>query len=117
MERKLFTSTFWWEYGVTNRFQIGVNTPLISRTFEQKSTGLDDSETGMGDISLYSKYKIASETEWLPAVTVDGFLKLPTGDTSKGAGKSISLKGLGPGVHILNIYLEGGHTVRRKIML
>jgi phosphate transport system substrate-binding protein len=33
------------------------------------------------------------------------------------AGKSISLKGLGPGVHILNIYLEGGHTVRRKIML
>jgi len=84
MERKLFTSTFWWEYGVTNRFQVGVNTPLISRTFEQKSTGLDDSETGMGDISLYSKYKILSETEWLPAVTVDGFLKLPTGDTSKG---------------------------------
>ncbi len=33
------------------------------------------------------------------------------------AGKSVSLKGLAPGVHILNIDLENGQAVRRKIML
>jgi hypothetical protein len=86
MKRRQSTFVLWGEYGFTDRFQVGLSAPVIDRDFRDDDAGVDDSITGLGDISLYAKVKLLGETRARPALTLDGFLKMPTGDKDDGLG-------------------------------
>lgn len=53
---------------------------------EQTSGAGKDRESGVGDLELGAKLKIAAEKEWLPALAVAGSVKIPTADEDKGLG-------------------------------
>lgn len=86
MRRWQYTLNFWGEYGITDRTQIGLAMPFIDRRYRNDRIGLDDTSTGFGDLSFYAKTKVLTETEWLPAITLDGFWKIPSGDKDEGLG-------------------------------
>ncbi len=80
------TSVWWAEYGITDRFQVGVSLPFINRRYKNEASSINQSEYGIGDASLYAKYRLVNETRYLPAIAVDGFFKMPTGDKKRGLG-------------------------------
>ncbi len=84
LERQITTVSVWAEYGVTDRFQVGVNQPYVFRRVKDRGTGTSDAEDGLGDTSLYAKGKVLKETALLPGITLDGFLKLPVADEDRG---------------------------------
>lgn len=86
MRRWQYTALFWGEYGLTDRTQLGIAVPFIDRRYHNDRIGLDNASTGLGDLSLYGKTKVVTETQWLPALTLDGFLKVPSGDEDEGLG-------------------------------
>ncbi len=86
VDRRQSTFSFWAEQGLTDSFQVGVAFPFIYRTFENSDAGIDDTASGLGDILLYSKYRLHAESRFIPQISVDGFLKLPTGSESENLG-------------------------------
>lgn len=88
VSRWQWSNILWAEYGVTDGFQLGLNLPWIHREYKNTTSAapIDDCVDGMGDASLYGKYKVVKEAAYCPAVAIDGFLKMPTGDKNKGIG-------------------------------
>jgi hypothetical protein len=73
-------------YGITPRFGVQLNLPLISRTFRRVENGrlTAGDETGVGDLSLIGQalaYSSVSETSVF-RFSVLGGIKFPTGDAS-----------------------------------
>lgn len=86
VNRRQATAVLWGEIGITDRFQAGVSVPYVYRRFEDRADGIDETDSGISDGRLYAKYRVVAETRFVPAVAVDGFLKLPTGDEDEGLG-------------------------------
>ena len=84
LNRKQATYVAWAEYGVRNWMQLGVAMPYIMRETKDAATGADDKVNGLGDLNLYGKCRLLTENASRPALTVDGFVKVPTGDKDKG---------------------------------
>lgn len=86
VSRQQLTALLWGEIGITRQFQVGAAIPYINRRFEDRAAGIDDSVSGISDVKLYGKYQVLPESRLNPAIAVDGFLKLPTGDADEGLG-------------------------------
>ncbi len=81
-ERSQTVLTNWLEYGFTDRFQAGFALPYIMR--EETNIGLGREVSGWGDLLIYPKYRLFDETARRPQVSIDAFVKLPTGDEDDG---------------------------------
>lgn len=86
VERRQSTFVLWGEYGFTDRFLMGINAPIIHFDYRNDQAGIDDSTTGLGDMSLYAKGRLIEEDKYRPALAIEGFLKVPTGDKDKSLG-------------------------------
>lgn len=86
VHRRVLTSVLWGEIGITARFQVGVSIPYIYRDYKNPSLNIDTTDYGVGDARLYAKFRVVSESRFVPGVALDGFVKLPTGDEDKNLG-------------------------------
>lgn len=84
LKRRVSTTTLWIERGMTDRFQLGVCQPYSFWENSNHQTGIDTSENGPGDTTLYAKGKLVKETACMPTISLDGFLKLPVADKDRG---------------------------------
>lgn len=87
-----WTALATFQYGVTDRLQVGLDVPYIDQTVTlsiiQEAPGFDifeevrfeQSGNGIGDISLSGIYQIITETETRPAFTGAVVLTLPSGE-------------------------------------
>lgn len=85
--RKQVTNVLWAEYGVRSWMLLGVAAPIVWREAVNPAVSPSTATAaGLGDVSAYGKVQVLTESKWLPGVSVDGFLKLPTGAKAKGLG-------------------------------
>lgn len=68
-------------YGITDRIEVSTEIPYL---FHNPKEG--DDEDGIGDINIVGKFLMLSETDRLPAFTLKGVVKPPTGDEDRGLG-------------------------------
>ncbi len=88
----IFNTSFYGEYGVTDRFTVGINAPLLSRTYMNnlRSTATDEiivpgeAINTIGDIDLAFKYGLTKPGAKIP-ISATLTLGLPTGKTSGGS--------------------------------
>ena len=96
--------SFSFAYGLNDKFQLeGKLTPFLQVDFDDLSQvtrynsipfGLGN-EQGFGDIELGLKYNIVPESEDTPALSLRGFLKIPTADEKKALGSGALDAGVG----------------------
>ena len=82
----------------------------ISTTEKNKQT-----ESGLGDVTLASRYYLIDEQDWIPSVNLTGRIKFPTADEDKGLGTGEFDYGFGGELaksltRDLILYLDGGYT-------
>lgn len=82
--RDQVSSTVLAEFGVNPQAHIGISVPLTWRAIHDADAGTDEIVRGPGDVQLYGKYRLIDESEFLPAISTDVTLKLPTGNQEKG---------------------------------
>ena len=83
------TSNFTLNYGVTDRVELGINTPVL-RIVNSRESSIG-SPTGLGDTQLGVKVRVLNEREGsrLPAMSVVFYVELPTGSTRKQTGSGL----------------------------
>lgn len=92
----VFNTSFYGEYGITNRFTAIANVPLFSRNYMNNQLSRTTRETliegealnSIGDIDLGIKYGLTKQNARFP-VAVSLFLGLPTGSTNGGTQKNL----------------------------
>lgn len=96
LQRSLFpnlrqnTADFTLNYGVSERVEIGIETPLIALF---KGTGASPHTAfGLGDTSIEIKYNFRKERgkSWVPAMAVSFNVEFPTGDASRNLGSGLT---------------------------
>jgi len=88
----IFNTSFYGEYGITNRFTAVVNAPLLSRNYMNNLRSATTEEiiapgeaiNRFGDVDLTFKYGLNKQGSSIP-VALSLILGLPTGTTSAGA--------------------------------
>lgn len=80
------------------------------------ATGARKTESGLGDITLSGRVLVIHEEEYIPAISVNGRVKFPTADDSRGLGTGEFDEGFGIEVskgitNDLIGYLDGGFTI------
>jgi hypothetical protein len=82
-------STFTLNYGLTDRFELGVNAPFI-KIFNVRGSQLG-SPSGIGDVQFGVKMKLREEREEssFPAMAVVFYVEAPTGSTRKQIGSGL----------------------------
>lgn len=80
------TSIFTINYGLTERIEVGLNTPFI-KIFNARASS-SGSPSGVGDIQLGMKVKIREERDAssLPAMSIVFYVDAPTGSSNKQIG-------------------------------
>lgn len=88
--RRQNTADFELDYGLTDRVEIGIESPVLT-IFNSRGALLQNS-FGIGDTNLSLKYNFLRESAHskLPALTLALNLELPTGDTSRQLGSGLS---------------------------
>ncbi len=86
MRHRRTLTLLWSEYGITDRLQCGIALPFVVREYRDSAAGVHDHADGLGDMWAYAKYRALVETPSHPAVALDAWVKLPTGDEDKGLG-------------------------------
>lgn len=86
MHYRRTTLSLWGEYGLTNNWQFGIGLPYVHRDYKNEAANKHDVNNGLGDILLYTKYKVVSEDSVYPAISVDLWLKTSSGDKTEGLG-------------------------------
>ena len=83
------TTVFTLNYGLTDRIELGVNTPLI-KIFNDRFSRLGN-PGGMGDTQFGVKVRLVEEREGskLPATSVVFYVEAPTGSTRKQIGSGL----------------------------
>jgi hypothetical protein len=84
------TADFELDYGLFDRVEIGIESPLLT-IFNSPGT-IPKTASGIGDTNLSLKYNFLSEREnsRMPAMAVAFDLELPTGDTKRQLGSGLS---------------------------
>ncbi len=85
--------------------------PITTTTKRDKQT-----ESGLGDITLATRYYLIDEQDWIPSVNLTGRVKFPTADEDKGLGTGEFDYGFGGEAakaltRDLILYLDGGYTI------
>jgi Putative MetA-pathway of phenol degradation len=77
-------------YGLTSRFEVSVNAPLI--TISNSRIAEPGNLTGQGDTQLGFKFRLRDEREGsrVPALAVVFYVEAPTGSTRKGLGSGLT---------------------------
>lgn len=86
LSREQLSSVLWTEYGIRGWLQAGVAAPFIARSTANAATGVEDDVAGLGDVNLYGKCRVLTERAIRPALALETFVKLPTGDEDDGLG-------------------------------
>ncbi|HLN98252.1 MAG TPA: hypothetical protein VK208_07295 [Pyrinomonadaceae bacterium] len=88
--RKQNTADFELDYGLLDRVEIGVESPLL--TIINAAGTTPKTVTGLGDTNLSLKYNFLREREHsrLPALAIAFNLELPTGDTRRQLGSGLA---------------------------
>jgi hypothetical protein len=88
--RKQNTADFELDYGLFDRVEIGIESPLLT-IFNAPGT-IPKTASGIGDTNLSLKYNFLKEREnsRMPAMAVAFDLELPTGDTKRQLGSGLS---------------------------
>lgn len=83
------TAVFTVNYGVTDRIEVGVNSPFI-KIFNNQTSMLEN-QSGIGDTQFGVKIRVHDEREGskLPAAAVVFYVEAPTGNTSKQLGSGL----------------------------
>lgn len=81
-ERKDFQKlVFTTKYGWAENHQIAIGVPLLSNDFSYGS--VSNKSEGLANIFIFEKWQVLKETNQLPAVSVDLWYFLPTGDPDR----------------------------------
>jgi len=86
MRNRRTLTVLWGEYGITDRLQCGIAFPYVFREYKDSATGVHNRPDGLGDMWAYVKFRPVVETPARPAVALDVWVKLPSGDEEKGLG-------------------------------
>jgi len=88
--RKQNTADFELDYGLFDRVEIGIESPLLT-IFNAPGT-IPKTPSGVGDTNLSLKYNVLREREnsRMPAMAVAFNLELPTGDTKRQLGSGLA---------------------------
>ncbi len=83
-------SVFTLNYGLTDRVELGINTPFI-KIFNERESRLG-SPSGIGDLQFGVKVKLREEREQssLPAMSLVFYVEAPTGSTRKQIGSGFT---------------------------
>ncbi|MDI6792076.1 MAG: transporter [bacterium] len=84
-------------YGVMPNLEVAGMVPYTSWKAEN---GAEISESGLGDVEILGKYKVMEAAKGMPAVALEGMVKLATGDDEKGLGSGAMDFGVGAAVSI-----------------
>ena len=88
--RRQNTSVFTLNYGLTERIELGINTPFI-KIFNARESQLG-SPSGIGDVQFGVKVKLREEREQssLPAMSVVFYVEAPTGSIRRQIGSGLT---------------------------
>jgi hypothetical protein len=88
--RRQITADFTLSYGVIERVEIGVESPLIA--LFNASGASPQTAFGIGDTSLEIKYNFRKERDksWVPAMAVSFNVEFPTGSTGRHLGSGMT---------------------------
>jgi Protein of unknown function (DUF3187) len=92
-------SGLFFRYGATDKLELGLEMPVLYRYQGFMNGG--PGAMGLGDTTLMSKYQLLTEGAAMPAVSLRGAVKLPTGDQSAFFGSGSPDFGLGLAVEKL----------------
>jgi hypothetical protein len=62
----------------SNQLNNAEDVNAISNSSDHMGGGLSSLEVDLGDVYLYGSYQIVNESSIIPAITLDGYIKLPT---------------------------------------
>ncbi|HUS07440.1 MAG TPA: hypothetical protein VMZ52_14125, partial [Bryobacteraceae bacterium] len=84
------TTKFQFNYGITDRLEIGIDGPLLAIFNAPEARFL--LPVGIGDLNTAAKYRIHDEREGsrIPAIAIGFYVELPTGNTEKQLGSGLA---------------------------
>ncbi len=88
--RRQSTTVFTLNYGLTDRIELGVNTPFIKIVNDRPSPLGNPSGIGDTQFGVKAKLRAERESSRLPAVSVVFYVEAPTGSVSKQIGSGLT---------------------------